>query len=118
MVGWNVQVYAKLPFFDAVYVQDCPAAIDCELNVPSFDVAVCGNGSLFTHTIVSPAVTMSAEGSNFDPSIVTVCVVALAVAAPPARHVPDAATVNAATSNSQRRESRWITIAGSQRLPA
>ena len=64
-----------MPFFAAVSVHDFPAAMVWESNPPTFDVDVCGNGSLFTHTTVSPAFTASVDGSKRDPSIVTVWVV-------------------------------------------
>ena len=58
----------------------------CESKPPALDVAVCGNGSLFTHTTESPALMVRTAGSNPVASMVTVCVAGLRACAAPMLH--------------------------------
>src|SRR5262249_48816865 len=46
--------------------------ISCESNAP-LEVTVCGNGSLLTQITVSSRATVRVAGSNFTPSMTTVC---------------------------------------------
>ena len=62
----------------ATYFHDFSDAMSFESKPPVFEVAVCGYGSLFSHTIESPAFTVRSAVSNLVPSIVTLCVAALA----------------------------------------
>ena len=66
-----------------------PAIVE-EFSLPLFAVTVCGNGSLFVHTIVSPALTVRSAGWNATASIVTGCFTGFggAVAAPTADSRP------------------------------
>src|SRR5207237_8721044 len=56
------------------------AGVSCESKTPCA-VTVCGNGSLLIHTTVSPRATLSEAGSNFTPSMTTVCSAACAAVA-------------------------------------
>jgi len=91
------------PRFDGLSRQDFPEAITWESKAPVFDVAVCGNGSLLTHSTASPSLMVMAAGWNCVPSISTVWVDGADAAAAASGGRLQASQPNAATTKKARR---------------